>query len=517
MYRMIFQCRQRATTLSTGGLLLCSTLFLGACQHPQFHDDPHAEQTLRERIAPLELPDNRWSTRALQAKTAAGDRNDTVAGAIATTDIWQRIRNGFQLLDNEEVNPRIDQHRLWYASRTHSLEIIAQRSSSYIHYIVEALDKRHMPLELALLPVIESSYNPMAYSSSQAAGLWQFIPSTGRNFKLKQTRWYDGRRDITASTEAALNYFAYLHKMFDGDWLLALAAYNAGEGTVSRAIKRNQELGLPTDYWNLQLPKQTQNYVPKLLAVAQLIATPQAYSLNLPDVPDKPYFARVSLEHQLDLQRIAALAKVPAEHIEELNPAFKEGLTLDGPQHVLVPASQAKTLERQLATLNQDELLQIQLYNVRSGDTLSTIAQRHGTSVASIRQLNNLKTNHLRIGQQLKLAGQATVVTAAAAKTPKNVTSIAYTVLQGDTLSTIAARHGVTVQQLRQWNNLRNDHLKVGQSLNIKSDTIRYVVQSGDTLSAIAHRHKISVRQLQSWNPSLGKPLKPGQTLSLHL
>lgn len=507
----------RSFRLSGSALLTGLALLVTGCQQSQIQPRIHDEQAIQERLAPLSLPDRRWSEQALHpasspkpsttTSTAADDENSP-----AISDIWQRIRHGFQLLDEDQSNPRIDQQRLSFASQTNSLEIIAKRSSPYIHYIVEALDEREMPLELALLPVIESAYNPQAYSASHAAGLWQFIPSTGRTFKLKQTRWYDGRRDITASTEAALNYLAYLHNMFDGDWLLALAAYNSGEGTVGRAIKRNRELGLPTDYWNLQLPKQTQAYVPKLLGLAQLIASPEAYALELPDVPDEPYFARVPLKHQLDFHRIAALAKVPAEHIQALNPAFKEGITLDGPQHVLVPAEQAKQFRHQLATLKPDELMSVRQYTVRSGDTLSSIAQRNSTSVASIRQLNQLKNDRLRVGQHLKLAGEKTSTVSSIAA---DVSS--HTVRQGDTLSGLASRYGVSVEQIRQWNNLSSNQLKTGQSLRIKSDTTRYVVRSGDTLSAIAKRHKVSIRQLQNWNPAQGKLLKPGQTLTLYL
>ncbi|HJE28505.1 MAG TPA: transglycosylase SLT domain-containing protein, partial [Pseudomonas nitrititolerans] len=182
----------------------------------------------------------------------------------AHQDIWDRVRDGFKLQEYLGSNPRIEQQRLVFASRPESIEMVSERGAPYIHYIVEQLEERNMPLELALLPIIESSYNPFAYSPAQAVGLWQFIPSTGRHFNLQQTRWYDGRRDITASTTAALRYLTYLHGLFNEDWLLALAAYNAGEGTVSRAIERNQKRGLPTDYWNLPLPKETRDYVPKL-------------------------------------------------------------------------------------------------------------------------------------------------------------------------------------------------------------------------------------------------------------
>ncbi|WP_312232601.1 lytic transglycosylase domain-containing protein, partial [Stutzerimonas nitrititolerans] len=249
----------------------------------------------------------------------------------AHQDIWDRVRDGFKLQEYLGSNPRIEQQRLVFASRPESIEMVSERGAPYIHYIVEQLEERNMPLELALLPIIESSYNPFAYSPAQAVGLWQFIPSTGRHFNLQQTRWYDGRRDITASTTAALRYLTYLHGLFNEDWLLALAAYNAGEGTVSRAIERNQKRGLPTDYWNLPLPKETRDYVPKLLALSQLIQAPETYGINLSPIANEPYFEVVALKHQMDLARVAALVELDEEEIYQLNPAFTRRITLDGP------------------------------------------------------------------------------------------------------------------------------------------------------------------------------------------
>ncbi|RZA05225.1 MAG: lytic transglycosylase, partial [Proteobacteria bacterium] len=236
-------------------------------------------------------------------------------------DVWERMRQGFQLQDGNDQNPRIDQQRLWYANNPSFLETAGNRGSLYMHYIVERLEERNMPLELALLPVIESAYNPMALSRSDAAGIWQFIPSTGRYFNLRQTNFYDGRRDITASTTAALDYLTKLHDMFNGDWLLALAAYNAGEGTVSRAIERNDKLNLPTDYWNLPLPQETRDYVPKLLALSQVVMSPDAYGVNLSPIDNKPYFQVVELNQRMDLSKVAAMANIDEDELVQLNPA----------------------------------------------------------------------------------------------------------------------------------------------------------------------------------------------------
>ncbi len=445
------------------------------------------------------------------------------------TDAWQRIRQGFQLQDHLD-NPRIDHQRLWFASRGRSIEIISERSNPYLFYIIESLEARNMPLELALLPMIESAYDPLAYSRSHASGLWQFIPSTGRHFKLTQTHWYDARRDILASTEAALTYLEYLHTMFDGDWLLALAAYNAGEGTVGRAIKRNIERGLPTDYWNLNLPEETQAYVPKLLAVAQIINTPEAYGINLSPVANEPYFTQIPLKQQMDLSRLAKLAKVEEDHLLKLNPAYTQGITFGGPKHLLVPTESAELLAAKLAIMKPSDIVQWQQYTVRAGDNLSAIANRHFVTTGLIKDINKLTNDNLRIGQVLNIpkspsgaAGNLAQYARPAAASP----SRRYTVRKGDTLSRIAAQHKVSVTDLKRWNNLSSNALKIGQNLSLTANSnptvhraaaaTLYKVRAGDSLYGIAKRHKVSLKQLQNWNPKISTALKPGQTLALYL
>lgn len=446
-------------------------------------------------------------------------------------DIWQRIRQGYQLQSYLDDNPRIDHQRLWFASRGNSIEIMSERSSPYLYYIVESLEARNMPLELALLPMIESAYNPLAYSHAHASGLWQFIPSTGRHFNLKQSHWYDARRDIMASTQAALDYLEYLHKMFDGDWLLALAAYNSGEGTVGRAIKRNIQRNLPTDYWNLNLPAETKAYIPKLLAVSQLINTPETYGIALSPIANEAYFTTVPLKQQMEITRLAKLAEIDEKELLQLNPAYKQGITFDGPKHLLVPLESAELLEAQLATIKPSNWVQWQQYKVRSGDNLSTIARRNQVSITLIKDINKLSSDRLRIGQVLNM--------------PKNRNSIAnnlaqqnqarpaavgtlYTVRAGDSLSKIAAQKKVSVSELKRWNKLSSNALKIGQQLSVTSSNSSrsvannsqatvYKVRSGDSLYAIAKRHKVSLKQLQNWNPTISNALKPGQTLSLYL
>ncbi|WP_416194616.1 transglycosylase SLT domain-containing protein [Pseudomonas sp. 5C2] len=276
-----------------------------------------------------------------------------------TQDLWARLGQGFTLLDNNGSNLRIEQQRDWFVSNPSFLGGASSRASRYIHFIAQRLDERKMPPELALLPIIESAYNPMANSNRDAAGLWQFIPSTGRDFNLHQTGWYDGRRDILASSNAAMDYLTRLHDRFSGDWLLALAAYNAGEGTVSRAIAWNQQRGLPIDYWHLTLPQETQGYVPRLLALSQLVREPQAYGIKLSPVANVPYFEVVELSHPVDLAKVAVDAGIEEAELVGLNPAFLKKVTLDGPAHLLVPRARAQTLSASLSKM-YDESLAIQ-------------------------------------------------------------------------------------------------------------------------------------------------------------
>lgn len=466
------------------------------------------------------------------------DKNLSQSEEVQHEDIWERIRAGYKLQDQIGTNPRIERQRFGFASRPASIQQMAERSGPYIHYIVERLEENGMPLELALLPMIESSYNPLAYSPAHAAGLWQFIPSTGRHFNLRQTNWYDGRRDITASTNAAISYLKRLHDMFNGDWLLALAAYNAGEGTVSRAIERNQRKGLPTDYWNLPLPRETQDYVPKLLAVSQIIQTPASYGVALAPIANEPYFEEVAIKHQLDLSQLAAMTDLDKEELFQLNPAYKQGITLDGPRRLLVPVDKADGLSESLSRLKPESLVQWQRYQVRNGDSLHAIANRHHVTVSTLRDINRLSGNHLRVGQTLLIPQNAgsTPLAPLFERSPSPPVAKqqapavrTYRVRRGDTLWGIAQRHGVSESDLRRWNQLQGSRLKAGQILSLNTASAQpaasgqrqsvtyYKVRRGDSLSTIAQRFSVRTQHIKQWNPSLGRILKPGQTLALYL
>lgn len=324
----------------------------------------------------------------------------------APRDLLERIRTGYAF--SQENREAIDRHIAQYVAHPAYLPKVLRRAERYLHHIVEELDGRELPLELALLPVVESGFDPFAYSHGRAAGLWQFIPGTGRRYDLKQNWWYDGRRDVTASTRAALDYLEELHARFDGDWLLAVAAYNSGEGNVQRAIRRNIRANKPTDFWRLRLPRETKAYVPKLLAVRQIVADPARFGLTLPRLPDVPYFSKVETGSQIDLALAADLAETTVEEMYALNPGFNRWATdPDGPHRLLVPHENHSAFERALQTLPSKERTQWARYPVREGDSLSLIAKRHGTTPDVLKRVNSLRGDRIRAGQHLMIPKSA--------------------------------------------------------------------------------------------------------------
>lgn len=436
-------------------------------------------------------------------------------------DLWERIRLGYQLSAPMQ-HARIVEQRQRYANYPTYVYKILERGSRYLHYIVEEAENRDLPLELALLPMVESAFDPFAYSRGHAAGPWQFISSTGRAFGLEQDWWKDDRRDIIASTDAALTYLEQLADRFDGDWLLALAAYNAGGGNVSRAIIRNEQAGKPTDFWHLSLPQETMDYVPKLLAVAELIRDPEHYGITLPELPNEAYFETVTLPGQLDLSKAAKLAQIPLEELQLLNPAFnREATAPNGPHRLLLPVDKAKGFGEEIAKLPPSALKpQDTKHVVKRGDTLIGIARQHNVSVASLKQVNGLNSNTIMVGKTLSIPGPST---------GSEKTTQSYVVQRGDTLWRIAKRHGVSVQQLQQWNTLdQQASIQVGQVLKLNASAqgnasehmvkkVNYEVRRGDTLSGIAQRFKVALNELKAWNPQQRGILTPGERLVVYV
>lgn len=389
--------------------------------------------------------------------------------------LWDRVRAGFKLdgLDS----PLVSRYEEYYANRPDYLKRIVSRGKKYLHFIVEEVEKRGMPLEIALLPMIESAYNPTAYSKAHAAGMWQFIPTTGKLYGLQQNWWYDGRRDVQAATRAALDYLQKLYGDF-GDWHLALAAYNWGEGAVSRAIERNQRQGLPGDYNSLRMPAETRNYVPKLLAVKNIVAEPEKYGLELDDLPNEPYFIRVAAPGHMDLQRAAQLAGVPVEELRSLNPGFNRPIiTPANGDSLLVPADRAEAFTENLKS-NEGPLLTWQTYRVERPERIEAIAQRFGTTPALLQQVNGVARNgRLKAGSTLLVprttggGGRPRTLDVASFQPPELLpdTPRVHRVTRGETLRSIADRYDVDVRQLMAWNGLRSEKVRAGQRIALQA------------------------------------------------
>jgi membrane-bound lytic murein transglycosylase D len=354
--------------------------------------------------ADAEDPASAAQMRLEQSLATATPRPDPSGepDAAEFADLFERMRAGFALpvVDDPRVRRQLD----WYVAHPEYLARTFDRSRRYLHHIVEQLEERGMPRELALLPVVESAFDPFAHSPRHASGLWQFIPSTGRRYGLQQDWWMDGRRDVLEATRAALEHLEDLNREFDGDWLLALAAYNTGPGNVRRAIARNRRAGRPTDFFHLDLFRETRAYVPKLLAIAQLTSEPQRFGVELPAIPDSPYFARVDVGGQIDLGRVADLGGIPLEELRALNPGYKRWATApDGPHELLVPIPASEQLGEALAALPPSERLRFARHKVRRGDTLIAIARRYGVSLEALREVNRVRGSLIRPGQELLL------------------------------------------------------------------------------------------------------------------
>lgn len=463
----------------------------------------------------------------------------------AAPDLVGRIRGGLRLPQAQD--PALDAELNWFVARPDYLERVFGRSERYLFHIVEALERRGMPLDLALLPVVESAFDPFAYSHGRAAGLWQIIPGTGRRLGLKQNWWYDARRDVLESTRAALDYLQYLNDLFEGDWLLAVAGYNSGEGNVAKAMRRAEAAGQPTDFWHIRryLPRETRTYVPRLLALRQLVAVPRAYGVTLPVVPDEPYFAVVETDGQIDMALAAELAGMSTERLYSLNPGVNRWATdPDGPHRILVPVAQAGMLASSLLDLGTRDRVRWSRHRVRAGDTLGQLAFAYQTTPAVLMRVNGLNTDVIRIGQNLMvphavkdLEDYTQTVDARTARIQsqhRDGERKAYVVRAGDSLWSISRRYDVAVRELARWNAMApGDTLSVGRELVVwtaatsatlapsQTERIRrltYTVRKGDSLYRISTRFRVSVPELLDWNDlSSDRYLQPGQRLVMYV
>jgi membrane-bound lytic murein transglycosylase D len=457
----------------------------------------------------------------IEKKGSSGKISKMDSGLLALAQpsqlpIWHKIRNGYQFLPNNP--PRsVAAFRREYLGRREYLSIVLERSRPFIFYITEQLKLANMPLEIALLPIIESGYDPFAYSKSHAAGLWQFIPSTGEYFGLEQNDWYDGRLDVVNSTRAALKYLMYLYNHFNHDWFLALAAYNAGEGFINKRIMESLKSGLSGDYWSLKLPRQTSEYVPRLLAIADIVKNPQHYAVKLPHIPNRPFFDIILLKEQIEVSLVLQKGFLSMNNFSVLNAAILESITPPlRPYHLLVPTHRSEVIRTILQAWREETLRERSEYTVVFGDTLSEIAQKHNVDLDWLMKTNNRKFDHLSIGETLLIPNKG-YLPSKEKETKENFAY--YRVVAGDSLSKIGHQFNMPVNEIKRINLLQNDLINVGQILKVQSARqIYYNIKSGNTLSGIAKKYGTTVEKIIDWNNIQNSQLiHPGQTLLIYL
>ena len=436
------------------------------------------------------------STGGLSPVTKGTVKRDGVAKLDLPNDLWERIRKGYQMpnLENELANDRTQ----WYSAKPDYLQRMTERSNKYLYHIVEELEARKMPTELALLPFIESAFNPQAVSSARASGMWQFMPATGKNFGLKQDWWVDNRRNVTAATNAALTYLQKLHVMF-GTWDLALAAYNAGEGTVQRAIDKNRRKGLPTDYASLSLPAETKNYVPKLQAIKNIMTQPEQFGLNIEKIPNRPYFSKVMAPEQIDAKLAASLAEISFEEFSSLNPEYNRPvITENGNAHeILLPVSAANTFKANLANYNKP-LVSWQTYHMKNGERMDKIAKKFGIDVNQLREVNGLQPKGKSGGSQSILVpsngdnaiNDSTDYTSSSNKQINDNTKD-HIVKAKETLASLGRLYKTDINTLMQLNQLDNGEIQIGQTLKVPAPESQKSQKKNQTSGKQNHKNVV--------------------------
>jgi membrane-bound lytic murein transglycosylase D len=462
----------------------------------------------------------------------------------------QRLRDGFEL---EHIdNRRIEAELKWFVSHPDYLTRVFTRAQRYLPHITAELEARDLPYELALLPIVESAYDPFAYSHGRAAGLWQMIPGTATRFGIEQNWWYDGRRDIVDSTRAALEYLEYLHEFNEGDWPRAIASYNSGEGNVRRAVRKNRAANKPDDFFSLRLSKETSAYVPRLLALVEIVKDPAAFDLTLPYIVDERQFVVTDIGSQLDLALAAELAGVDVDTVYAYNPGYNRWSTdPKGPHSLVMPADVAETFSDALLDVPAGERLRWKRHKVGNGETISEIAIDYHTTISAIRAANNLRGNTIRAGHHLmipvaskplneysKSADERLAKTQSRQRAENKIDHI---VANGESFWTISRHYGVTTRQLSAWNGMApGDTLPVGRKLVVWTDAdvapstlprtsptsalgnttrkLNYTVRNGDSLYLIASRFRVTIKELTRWNNiDKNKILRPGQRLTMYV
>ena len=461
------------------------------------------------------------------------------------SDLWRVIADRQEII--VENNPRIQSHIDWISQRPDYLASISKRAEPFLYLVVSELEKEEVPIEIALLPIVESDYYPFSYSHGTATGIWQFIPSTGRMYGLDEDWWHEDRRDVLASTKAAVRYLKDLNRMFDGDWLLSIAAYNAGPGRVQRAIDKNRNQGKRTDYWSLDLPKETEKYVPKLLALGKVLKNPERFNQKLIKIENKPYLEPINLESQFDLALIAQWTNLSIDEIYSFNPGLKRWATPEAlPYTILLPVDVVGDFKEILTNQKNRPKVSWTRYKVKEGDSLSIIAQNFNTTINQIQSVNNINGSLIRANSYLivPLARESEAYYSLSdvqreksrLNATKNSDKLIYKVVSGDSLWKISRNFDVTVNDLVRWNKIvPTAPLSIGKELVILIDAkektelakitntgidinrkIVYTVRSGDNLSLIAQKFKVKVSQIRDWN-DLNETdiLQPGDKLTI--
>ncbi|MFA9460577.1 LysM peptidoglycan-binding domain-containing protein [Thiohalorhabdus sp. Cl-TMA] len=476
---------------------------------------------------------------------ASGDAIRTAAEQIAedkepAEEFWGYFLPRLQLETTE--HHQVQAFIRFYRTHENYLNRVFNRGKPFLPHILGRLEEEDMPLDLALLPVVESAFRPFAYSSGRAAGIWQFTPATGRHFDLEQNWWYDGRRDILAATDAAVEYLKRLNDRFDS-WLLALAAYNSGPGTVSRAIRENERRGQPTDFWHLDLPRETRGYVPKLLALSHVVRNTDEYGINLPDIPMKPGFQVVNLDKPIDLARAADLSGSEVETLYRLNPGLNQWCTPpDGPGRLVLPLGTKEQFKEALAELDPSERVRWARHRIDRGETLSEIASEYRTTVSVLKRVNNLSGSRITAGKHLVIPtasgseqkyalSRSQRLAAIRSDGPSGRSKVIHRVRRGESLWEISRRFNVKMNLLAKWNGMApGDTLREGQKLavwvsggdvsssNSRSARLRYRVRQGDSLWSISRKFNVALHRLRNWNDlAQDELIHPGDKLTIYV
>lgn len=460
-------------------------------------------------------------------------------------DLWQIIADHKGL--ESKSNLMIQNHIDWISGHPEYLSLISQRAEPYLYLVVAELENQGLPIELALLPIIESDYYPFSYSHGTAAGLWQFIPSTGRIYGLEEDWWHADRRNVLASTKAAARYLKDLNKMFKGDWLLSIAAYNAGPGRVQRAIDANTKLGKKVDFWSLELPNETEKYVPKLLALSQVIKNPSRYNQKLLKINNEPFLRQIELNSQFDLALISQWTGISIDEIYQYNPGLKRWATPESlPYIILLPEEVVNSFNDNLSKQGKRPKISWTRYRVKQGDSLSLIAQNYNTTISQIKDINGLDKDMIRADNYLivplaqKAEGYYSLSESQREKSRLNIQKksekFLYKVVAGDSLWKISVKFDTSINNLVRWNHvIPTNPLSIGKELVImksnKSESelakitntgidinrnIFYTVKAGDSLSKIAQKYNVKVKDIRVWNDLNEESiLKPGDKLTI--